>query len=185
MSFAERARTRRGQRDDVASGAGAAGGGSTGVGDSSDEPANLAREAMFRRFGQLMPAGSSPRVASPDDELAVLAYDSMTEPEPLVGVRGDTAGSTRQLTFRGPSLTLEVQLEGPARELTCQVVPPQAASLEVRHGSGSLELGADEFGTFYAASLPEGAVSLRCVPFDSDLAATATSWFSISDDPIG
>jgi hypothetical protein len=140
---------------------------------------------MFRRFGQLITAGPASRVASPDDELAVLAYDSLAEPERLAGVRGDSAEATRQLTFLGPSLTLEVQVEGVARELTCQVVPPQAASLEVRHGSGTLDLGADEFGTFYAPSLPEGAVSLRCVPLGRDLAPTATSWFTVSEAPIG
>ena len=180
VSFAERARALRGESP-AAQGAGTA---------SSDdeappvlaEPADLAREAMFRRFGQL--ARSGPGIRSVDDELAVLVYDSQTDPEPLVGIRGDAIGTTRQLTFRGPHLVIEVQLEGSARELTCQVVPPQPVSLEVRHSAGSLHLGVDDFGTFHAPRLPAGAVSLRCVPLTGDAGPTATSWITVSD-PFG
>ena len=105
------------------------------------------------------------------------------ESEPLAGVRG-IGGGPRQLTFQGPQLTIEVELDGPGRELTCQVVPPQPATLEVRHGGGSLDAGADEFGTFYVPGLPGGAVSLRCVPLSGASRPIATSWVTVADRPL-
>lgn len=111
----------------------------------------------------------------------MLVYDSAEEPEPLAGIRGGVAASTRQLTFASPSLVIEVQLENPGRELTCQVVPPQPAAMEVRHRAGSLDLGSDDFGTFHVEGLPQGAISLRCVPLSGALDPTSTSWISVSD----
>ncbi len=176
VSFAERARARRrgGAAPDEAPGAAAGAG----------EPADVAREAMFRRFAQLVrPAGTGLR--SVDDDLAVLVYDSASDRVATASVRGEEpVGSSRQLTFQTDSFTLEVQLEGPSHELVCQVVPPQPASLEIRHRSGCRDLGRDEFGTFYAGPLPDGALSLRCVPL-GDAPPAATSWFSLSAVPPG
>jgi hypothetical protein len=174
VSFAERVRAMRGQPAEEA----AADGGP----EDGAEPADLAREAMFRRFGHLV--GDS-RTLSVDDELAVLVYDSAADLDPLVGIRGDVAGTTRQLTFQGPRLTIEVQLEGSARELICQVVPPQPIALEVCHAAGSIDLGVDDFGTFHVPRLPEGAISIRCVPVAGDAGPTATSWITVSDRPFG
>jgi hypothetical protein len=173
VSFDERARARKSAaaRDDGSAPAGTA------------QTAHLAREAMFRRFDQLAEPGSEGGFGSIDDELAVLVYDSRTESEPLAGVRG-IGGGPRQLTFQGPQLTIEVELDGPGRELTCQVVPPQPATLEVRHGGGSLDAGADEFGTFYVPGLPGGAVSLRCVPLSGASRPIATSWVTVADRPL-
>ncbi len=179
VSFAERASTRQRQQV-VADGAQRP----PADEDIVAEPADLAREAMIRRFGQLGYAGPTERFRSVDDVLAVLVYDSAIEPEPLVGIRGDASGSTRQLTFESPALTIEVQLEGSARELTCQVVPPQPASLEVRHEGGTLGLMSDEYGTFFAPSLPAGAVSLRCTPLSGDTEPVVTSWFTPPEHPF-
>jgi hypothetical protein len=173
VSFAEKARLRRRSPaeglDDVE------------TAESSAEPEDLARQAMFRRFGQLARSDSPPRaMRSVDDELAVLVYDSSTAGESRAGVRGAAAPeSTRQLTFQGPDLFLEVELNPSSRELTCQVVPPQRASLEVRHLGGTLDLGADEFGTFYVSELPAGSICLRCLPLADDSASTATSWITV------
>jgi hypothetical protein len=183
VSFSERARALRGET--AAEGAGGAATSDDGGRSTAAEPADLAREAIFRRFGQLVDGGPEAAIRSVDDELAVLVYDSATDPEPVAGIRGDATGTTRQLTFRGPRLALEVQLEGATRELTCQVVPPQPVALEVRHAAGTLQLGVDDFGTFHASRLPEGAVSLRCVPLTGDAGPTATSWITVSDRQSG
>ncbi|HXY43014.1 MAG TPA: hypothetical protein VEH29_02400 [Acidimicrobiales bacterium] len=180
VSFSERARALRGEGVTEGGAGPAAADGQEPV---ASEPADLAREAIFHRLGQLVQPGPDAGVRSVDDELAVLVYDSATDPAPLLGIRGDPTATTRQLTFRSPHLVLEVQLEGAVRELTCQVVPPQRASLEVRHRGGALQLGVDDFGTFHAPELPEGAVSLRCVPLAGDTGPIATSWIAGSDHP--
>jgi hypothetical protein len=145
------------------------------------EPADLTRRAMFRRLGHLTRRGSVPgTLRSVDDELAVLVYDSATAREPLAGVRGGAQlGGNRQLTFQGSDLFIEVDLDGSGREMTCQVVPTQPVSLEVRHQGGILKLGTDDFGTFHVRELPGGPISLRCVPLKADAGPTATSWITV------
>jgi hypothetical protein len=129
---------------------------------------------MFRRFRQLVggevPAGES---------VAVLVYDSAVDAQSRAGIRG--AGVARHLTFEAPGLALEVQLEGPGHELTCQVVPPQPASLEILHEGGVIDLGQEERGVFYTPSLPVDAFSLRVLPLPPDARATVTSWISVFD----
>lgn len=174
VSFEERARARR------------AGGTPKDASEPAEamQPAHLAREAMFHRFDQLAKRTADGRFGSIDDELAVLVYDSRTELEPLAGIRGSLDANHRQLTFQGPQLAIEVELDGPGRELTCQVVPPQPVSLELRHEGGRLDLGVDDFGTFYVPGLPAGAVSLRCVPLSGAVRPVATSWITVADRPL-
>ncbi|MGH9169963.1 MAG: hypothetical protein ACRD0Z_03705 [Acidimicrobiales bacterium] len=118
-----------------------------------------------------------------DDELAKLVYDSQAGDgdarEPAVRSLDPSVSATRQLTFEGPDLLLEVQVDGRRRELVCQVVPPQPATLEVRHAKGCIDLGPDPFGTFHSPELPAGAVSLRCVQLSGRAASTATSWLTL------
>jgi hypothetical protein len=183
VSFAEKAIS-RGERSLSGSDEGAPGGDdadSAAGDDVSVEAVDLARQAMFRRFGQLARRGPAVgAMRSVDDELAVLVYDSATAPEASAAVRGGAQpGGTRQLTFQGPELLIEVELDGPAREMTCQVVPPQPASLEVRHQGGTIELGVDDFGTFHVAELPGSTISLRCRPLRSGAEPTATSWITV------
>jgi hypothetical protein len=149
--------------------------------DVVSEPADLTRQAMIRRFSQLSRRGSaSGPLRSVDDRLAVLVYDSASTPEPLTGVRGGAeAAGTRQLTFQGSDLLMELEVDGLGREMTCQVVPPQPVSLEVRHQGGTIELGADDFGTFHVPELPAGPLCLRCVPLTADAEPMATSWITV------
>jgi hypothetical protein len=99
---------------------------------------------------------------------------------PLTGVRGGAeAAGTRQLTFQGSDLLIEVELNGSGGEMSCQVVPPQPASLEVRHQGGTIELEADDFGTFHLPELPAGPLRLRCLPLTADTEPTATSWINV------
>jgi hypothetical protein len=91
---------------------------------------------------------------------------------------GGAAG--RQLTFEALRLVLEVEVtDGRSRSLTCQVVPPQSASLELRHRAGCIQLGRDDYGTFHLAALPEGPISLRCIPDHEELGPVATSWVTL------
>jgi hypothetical protein len=182
VSFAERALL-RGKRASAAPEAAIepapAGRGESG--DAAVEPADLTRRAMFHRLGQLAGnRGASGVLRSVDDDLAVLVYDSSTAPEPLAGVRGSAQpGGSRQLSFQGPDLVIEVEVDGLGQEMTCQVVPPQPVSLEVRHPGGTIDLGVDDFGTFYVPELPGRTISLRCIPLTSDGDATVTSWITV------
>jgi hypothetical protein len=96
-----------------------------------------------------------------DEDLADLLYDSSEELEP-VGVRGED--QPRMLSFRGPSLGLDVEISGSGadRTLTGQVLPAGPAQIVVRHTTGALELEADARGRFVAAGVPAGTVSLSC-----------------------
>ncbi|MGH9155309.1 MAG: hypothetical protein ACRD1K_05585 [Acidimicrobiales bacterium] len=109
-----------------------------------------------------------------DLDLAELLYDSCDEGE-LVGVR--SGGDSRQLTFQGAGMTveMEVSLGG---GLVGQIVPPQPAGIEVRHGSSVTALVADHLGRFATTKVPPGPVSLHVRP-DSGARAVATDWLVI------
>jgi hypothetical protein len=150
--------------------------------DSENGAAELTREAMQHRLGELTKAQAARGAV--DEELARLVFDSESgraEHDGIAAIRSvDSHGSaTRSLTFEGPDLLLEVQVDARSRELTLQLVPPQPATLEIRHSRGSIDLGRDEFGTFFALELPAGAVSFRCVPLTGRAAPTATSWLTL------
>jgi hypothetical protein len=121
------------------------------------------------------------RFAAPtnwDAELARLTYDSLLDEEDLRAVR---ARGVRQLTFEGPHLTVELQVragrsEGP-RELVGQLVPPQAARIEVRSAEGSVPLEAGQRGRFRCEVAQAGPMSIRCVADDD--ATTHTEWVVI------
>lgn len=95
---------------------------------------------------------------SVDEELASLVYDSADETPALAGIRG---GSARQLTFSAQGLTIELEVGGAARGVLGQLVPAQAASIEVRHSEGSAFVDSDDLGRFDIGRVPEGPMSLR------------------------
>ena len=95
---------------------------------------------------------------SVDEELAALVYDSADDTPALAGVRG---GSARQLTFSAPELTIELEVGGSARGAVGQLVPAQAASIEVRHAEGSAFVDSDDLGRFDIDRVPDGPVSLH------------------------
>ena len=114
-----------------------------------------------------------------DAELAELAYDSLLDDDRLAGVRGDEA--TRTLTFEGPSYTVELEVaeEGDGRRLLGQLVPPAAATIEVRHSGGLLRLGADEVGRFSATGVAAGPMSLRCQVAGADGPPLHPAWVTV------
>lgn len=95
-----------------------------------------------------------------DAELAELAFDSATEE--LAGVRSHDAA--RQLTFDAPGVQVELMVHGTGdeRRLTGQLVPPQAATVELRSGSETLHATAADDGAFTFPAVPAGPVSIRC-----------------------
>lgn len=155
----------------------------------------LTREAAFRRFAEYV-ASTDPmpdelaeaigriperhaRPAGTNERLADLVYDSDDDEEALAGVRG-SVGGTRRLTFESEELSLEVEvtLRG-RRSLVCQVVPAQAAVLEIRGPSGATETLEDPNGNFHAAELRSGPLSLRCRLARPDGPVLSTTWVRI------
>lgn len=151
--------------------------------------AQAARDATFKRLGSLgleadpEPADvgahtpSSLGLRSVDDEPAALVYDSNLDADLLAAVRAG-GRNVRQLTFEARYLVLEMEVSSTGR-LVGQVVPPQAALVELRHRGGTTPLEADELGCFHVPALPEGPVSFRCRPKRSAAQSIATSWITL------
>ncbi len=150
-----------------------------------------AREETFRRLAGLVrsrdavPADvlESARLTfqlrSIDDELAALVYDSMVDDDLLASVRSGGT-STRQLTFASREMVLELEVpQDRAGSVMGQVVPPQAAEIELRHRGGSTPVTADELGCFQVSSVPPGPVSFRCRATDGEADPIATSWVTL------
>ena len=105
-----------------------------------------------------------------DQELADLVFDSATE---LTGVR-DRSGS-RQLTFRGPDLEIEVMVADPAtRRLVGQLVPARPATVRLEGTESVLEQDADRFGRFTFDGAPAGPVRITVAGTDGP--AVTTDW---------
>lgn len=111
-----------------------------------------------------------------DAELAALVEDS-AEVGAVAGVRG--GASPRLLTFEADAAGVEVEVHesADARRVVGQVVPPRAATIEIRHASGTTEpMGVDELGRF-VAEVPRGPVSVRVLLDDGR--AVDTEWTAI------
>jgi hypothetical protein len=106
-----------------------------------------------------------------DAELARLVFDSAAGD--LAGVRGGE--STRQVTFRAPGVEIEVMVmaEG-ERHLVGQLVPPQAATVELRSGAEVRETGTDSLGRFEFAGVPTGSIQLAVATEDGG--SVVTEW---------
>jgi hypothetical protein len=95
-----------------------------------------------------------------DAELAQLTYDSTRGADELVATRAESA-AIRALTFTSPRLSIE--LEVTEDSLLGQVLPVQAATIEVEARSGTEStLTADEIGCFTIRPIPRGPFRLRC-----------------------
>ncbi|MBO3748429.1 hypothetical protein J5X84_20330 [Streptosporangiaceae bacterium NEAU-GS5] len=111
-----------------------------------------------------------------DAELAALTFDSVTEPSPVRAGEG-----ARLLTFEAGGTTIEVELTfaGDVGALVGQIMPPQAAEVEVEGGAEGwgerLVLYADPLGRFAWDRLRRGPVSLRVRLGDG---VVATEWIT-------
>jgi hypothetical protein len=124
--------------------------------------------------GHARPAGG-PR--SVDDEPAALVYDSNFDAELFAAVRAGSQ-ALRQLTFEASDVLLEIEVSG-AGHLVGQVVPPQAAVVELRHRAGTTPVETDELGYFHVPDMPEGPVSFRCCPAGPAARSVATAWITL------
>jgi hypothetical protein len=95
-----------------------------------------------------------------DAELAALVFDSGVD-RPVTALRGE---GPRLMTFSSSGLDIEVEVAnlGSRRQLVGQLVPPQAADIDVRHAAGTTTIQADQLGRFRADAIGSGPVSLRC-----------------------
>ena len=155
--------------------------------ESDEDQEHLALLARLRELtGQLDPvpadvvgaARASLTWRTIDEELAELAHDSLLDDQPVL-VRGSE--TPRLLTFEASGLTVdvEVSVHGEERRLVGQLVPAEAASIEVRHPGGTATVEADELGRFTATGLSAGLLSLRCRLQARPGAPVATAWVSV------
>jgi hypothetical protein len=88
----------------------------------------------------------------------------------------------RQLSFRASGLTIELEMTGSGdyRRLMGQLIPRQAAVVEIRHAEGVITAEADVLGRFSAEIVPLGQISLRCrLGTDTDHSPVVTGWITI------
>lgn len=112
-------------------------------------------------------------------------HDARLVPDPLPqagapAVRG--APEWRQLSFRASGLTIELEISGGGdyRRLLGQLIPRQAAVVEIRHAEGMTAVDADALGRFSAEIVPLGRISLRCrLGAETDQSPVMTGWIVI------
>jgi hypothetical protein len=121
---------------------------------------------------------------SVDSELAELSFDSLVDHDMALAVRagGDPALEPRMLGFGavvgGEDIAIDVEVTpGPGRPaLVGQLLPPEAATVEVQAGTGEVDsVQADELGRFLIEPVPGGPVRL-CVRHGERL--VHTTWVS-------
>jgi hypothetical protein len=117
---------------------------------------------------------------SVDSELAELVYDSAADGEQLAAVRSGWAARTLSFEAGGIGVELEVSRDGAALTLMGQLLPPQAADVEIRHGGDVSAVEADALGRFSAQGITPGPVSLRCrVRVPPHAPAVETEWLPL------
>src|SRR5262249_42710465 len=95
-----------------------------------------------------------------DAELARLTYDS-THAAQLEAVTRSESASIRALTFTSGRISIE--LEVTEHSLLGQVVPAQAATIDVEaHDSSDTQIASDEIGCFAIDPIPSGPFRLHC-----------------------
>ena len=95
-----------------------------------------------------------------DAELAQLTYDSTYAPQVAAHTRSESA-SIRALTFT--SARIAIELEVTENSLLGQVVPAQAATIDIEaHDSADTQIASDEIGCFAIHPIPQGPFRLHC-----------------------
>jgi hypothetical protein len=115
-----------------------------------------------------------------DAELAELVFDSLVSDEEAALVR--SSADRRLVSFRSDSLAIDLEVTGTRTGygLIGQIVPPQPAAVDIRHGSEVITIGADDMGRFASGPLPGGPVSLRVMlAAEPAEPAVVTDWFSL------
>lgn len=111
-----------------------------------------------------------------DAELAELVHDSAVDDHELL-VRGDD-DRLRVLTFRTGDIEIEVEYSN--GQLVGQVIPAEAATIELhRESVGAVgSATTDEFGSFVIADVAAGPLSLLCRADDGRW-SVRTSWTAL------
>jgi len=110
-----------------------------------------------------------------DAELAQLTYDSSRASAAAAATRAEAA-SIRALTVTSPRLTIE--LEVTEDSLLGQVVPAQAAMIEVQTRDGEVSADrSDEIGCFSVHPIPPGPFRLHCQTADGT--DVLTGWITL------
>jgi hypothetical protein len=109
-----------------------------------------------------------------DAELAQLTYDSTRGADHVASTRAEPA-AVRALTFTSPRLTIELEVTGDS--LLGEVIPPQAAAIEVQARTGAgRAVHTDEVGSFTIRPIPRSPFRLRCRAAGIDV---LTSWITL------
>jgi hypothetical protein len=116
----------------------------------------------------------------------VSTHDARLVPDPLPQAGASAVRGTpewRQLSFRASGLTIELEITGGGgdyRRLLGQLIPRQAAVVEIRHAEGMTAVDADVLGRFSAEIVPLGQISLRCrLGAETDQSPVMTGWIVI------
>jgi hypothetical protein len=109
---------------------------------------------------------------SVDAELASLTFDSLLDDEPAA-VRTTTAAPLRMLTFETDGLAVEVEVA--ERRLAGQLVPAQAAGIELVTSRRTVRATADHLGRFVLALPAEPTRSTLLVRCGRDRVVTAVA----------
>ena len=101
-----------------------------------------------------------------DAELAALVGDSDIDHAAVAVRTGESATSPRLLTFETTDLAVEIEVSGSGRHrrLLGQLLPPDAARIEVRQPSASAPwwVEVDDRGRFAVENVRPGPVRLTC-----------------------
>jgi len=99
-----------------------------------------------------------------DAEIAELVYDSLLDFDEASLVRGPAGQRLVSFAVGGMTIDVEVTSTGTGRTVMGQIVPPQRATVDIRHPRDMVTVEADDLGRFRSGPLPPGPASLRLHP---------------------
>jgi hypothetical protein len=115
-----------------------------------------------------------------DAEIAELVYDSLLDADAASLVRGPAEQRLVSFAAGGVTIDLEVTSAGPGRAVMGQIVPPQRATVDIRHRQDTVTVKADDLGRFRSGPLPPGPASLRLRPPPGAAGlAVVTDWIAL------
>jgi hypothetical protein len=110
-----------------------------------------------------------------DTDLALLTYDSASQSNELVGVRGREG---RLLTFTSDALTIDVEILPGGEGIVGEVDGPRNAHVAVHCAAGSLGDDTDDLGRFRVRDIPEGLMRLEITERETSR-VTRTAWILV------
>ena len=110
-----------------------------------------------------------------DTDLALLTYDSASQSNELVGVRG---GAGRLLTFTSDTLTIDVEILPGGEGIVGEIEGPHDAHVAVHCAAGSLGDDIDDLGRFRVRDIPEGLMRLEITDRQTSR-ITRTAWILV------